>query len=201
MFQEMHGCADDLHTDILTVKNASGVAMNSMGTIQACLSRGNLEYKTTLHVYEDLKGAILSRNGLKKLEFLPKDWPQQAINQIYKQDQMQPNVEADKAALMAEFSDVFSDDSPQPMRGPAMEIKLKDVVKPFCVGGARAIPYAYREQVKTQLDKMVADGIIEPVTEPSEWCHPRRGRRRGSWVPGTPPPFCCRPRFSLCDKD
>ena len=26
--------------------------------------------------------------------------------------------------------------------------------------------------MKGQLDTMVADGIIEPVSEPSDWCHP-----------------------------
>ena len=37
---------------------------------------------------------------------------------------------------------------------------------------AQPIPYAFREQVKAQLHYKVANKIIEPVTEPSEWCHP-----------------------------
>ena len=43
---------------------------------------------------------------------------------------------------------------------------------PVCVHNARPIPFAFPEQVKQQLDDMTAYGIIEPVTEPSEWCHP-----------------------------
>ena len=53
-----------------------------------------------------------------------------------------------------------------------MDIVLEPDAKPHRVYTARPIPYAYRDQVKEQLDTMVADGIIEPVSEPSDWCHP-----------------------------
>ena len=53
-----------------------------------------------------------------------------------------------------------------------MDILLKPDAVPSCVSGPRVIPYAYRDQVKSQLDEMVATGIIESVSKPSEWCHP-----------------------------
>ncbi|XP_069994141.1 uncharacterized protein [Penaeus vannamei] len=35
------------------------------------------------------------------------------------------------------------------------------------------IPFAYRDQVKEELDSLVQQGIISPVSDkPSEWCHP-----------------------------
>ena len=58
------------------------------------------------------------------------------------------------------------------MTGPPMDIRLHPDATPACAHHARPTPYAFREQVKEQLDDMVANEIIEPVTEPSEWCHP-----------------------------
>ena len=58
------------------------------------------------------------------------------------------------------------------MHGPAMNIELQADAKPSCVHSSRAIPYAFRDQIKASLDEMVADHIIEQVSEPSSWCHP-----------------------------
>ena len=169
---EMNGNTGDLQPDTVSVKNASGVAMSSLGTVSAILSHGDHVSSTTLHVYKDVKDAILSRKGLKALAFLPMDWPQQIIARVSHQEQGMPNIADDKAALMKEFSDVFSDDTPKPINASPMEMLLKGEAKPYSIKGARSIPYAFREKVQAQLKKMVEGGIIEPVTEPYEWCHP-----------------------------
>ena len=73
---------------------------------------------------------------------------------------------------MEEFADVFADSPLKPMKGPPMDIDLRPDAVPSRVHAPRAIPYDYRNQVKTQLDGMVGEGIIESVTEPSaDWCH------------------------------
>ena len=53
-----------------------------------------------------------------------------------------------------------------------MKIELQDGAVPYFVNGARPIPFAQRETVKKMLDDMVQQGIIAPVTGPSDWCHP-----------------------------
>ena len=58
------------------------------------------------------------------------------------------------------------------MQGAPMDIVLNLDATPHCVNGARPVPFAYRDQLKGQLDDMLAKNIIEPVCEPSEWCHP-----------------------------
>ena len=77
-----------------------------------------------------------------------------------------------KTQLLEEFSDVFSDGPVPPMKGAPMDIVLRDGAKPYRSTHVRSIPMAYRDQVKKQLDDMVRDGVIEPVHEPSDWCHP-----------------------------
>ena len=44
--------------------------------------------------------------------------------------------------------------------------------KPFCVHTARAVPFAYRDKLKAELDLLQRQGIIAPVTKPTEWCAP-----------------------------
>ena len=76
---------------------------------------------------------------------------------------------------MEEFKDVFEESTLKPMTGKPMHIHMKPVPpgeKPRQSLTARAIPHAYREQAKQELDKMVNEGIIRPVSEPTEWLSP-----------------------------
>ena len=44
--------------------------------------------------------------------------------------------------------------------------------RPFCVRTPRVIPFAYRDKLKAELDVLLEQGIIAPVTQPTEWCAP-----------------------------
>ena len=45
---------------------------------------------------------------------------------------------------------------------------LVDNAKPFCVSTPRSIPFAYWDKLQAELDLLLAQGIIVPVTEPTE---------------------------------
>ncbi|KAF0296550.1 hypothetical protein FJT64_006005 [Amphibalanus amphitrite] len=49
------------------------------------------------------------------------------------------------------------------MTGGPMRIELKDDARPTAVTAARSIPFAYRDQAKRQLDKLIEAGIIVEV--------------------------------------
>ena len=49
---------------------------------------------------------------------------------------------------------------------------MKDDAEPFCVTTPRRITFAYRAPLQKLLKKRVAQDFIEPVSGPSEWCHP-----------------------------
>lgn len=58
------------------------------------------------------------------------------------------------------------------MEGESFHIELTGETKPFCVKTPRAIPFAYREKLKSELETLQSQGIITPVTYPTDWCAP-----------------------------
>jgi hypothetical protein len=58
------------------------------------------------------------------------------------------------------------------MDGPEMVINLKNDAVPYYVNGAWPIAFADCPKVKQQLNELQDKGIIEPMTEPSEWAAP-----------------------------
>ncbi|UYV81614.1 hypothetical protein LAZ67_20001709 [Cordylochernes scorpioides] len=60
------------------------------------------------------------------------------------------------------------------MQGPPMSIELVKDAVPCKRYRAYNVPFHWRDPVKTQLDTMLAKGIIEqvPVGEAIDWCHP-----------------------------
>lgn len=57
---------------------------------------------------------------------------------------------------MEEFKDVFeSSEELKPMKGEPMKIHLKNEYTPFALHASRNIPFAWRDDVKDQLDNMV----------------------------------------------
>ena len=73
--------------------------------------------------------------------------------------------------LIKKYPTVF-DGQVRVMDGELFSIKLRDDAKPFCANAPRLISYAYRDKVRQELDSLQSQGIIEPVTHPSEWCAP-----------------------------
>jgi transposase InsO family protein len=67
-------------------------------------------------------------------------------------------------------SSVFGDSGR--MKGQPVEIELEENVKPFHINTPRRVPFPLLEKVKAELERMEATGIIEKVTEPTEWCSP-----------------------------
>ena len=84
-----------------------------------------------------------------------------------------------KAFFLKEYKDVLMSradllNSPlKPMAGPPMRIHLREDAQPFAIHTPRQIPLAFQEEVKKELQSMVAQGIIAPAGDnPSPWCHP-----------------------------
>ncbi len=58
------------------------------------------------------------------------------------------------------------------MKGEHIKIQLNEGAKPFHCNTARRIPIPYMPKVKEELKRMEESGVIEKVTEPTDWCSP-----------------------------
>jgi hypothetical protein len=130
--------------------NSPGGPVTAIGEFQAVTQfRGNTyEFRT---IVVDRPGSnLLSRSVSVKTGLIP-DGPclEEIQNDIY--------GTAEKIGLM----------STDPV-----QIKLREDASPHCMYIARKVPFPQMEAVKTELDRMVKNGVIRPITEPTEWCAP-----------------------------
>ena len=58
------------------------------------------------------------------------------------------------------------------MKGEQFKIVLQDNVTPCCVTKARKIPIAYKKALQDELDDLLKEGIISPVTQRTKWVSP-----------------------------
>jgi transposase InsO family protein len=58
------------------------------------------------------------------------------------------------------------------MPGEEYKILLREDAVPFAISTPRRVPFALREPLLQELQKLEADGIITPVTTPTDWCAP-----------------------------
>ena len=123
-------------------------------------------------ISRDLKNdVIISWHDLKKLEILPKNFPNR-INAMSHNDDKEINVEKFNE-LVNSYSDVIKDSlSKDPIGGRKMKLELKRDAQPRKVLTARRLPKHYEEDGKKIIENLLKDGIIEKQTEPSEWLSP-----------------------------
>lgn len=60
----------------------------------------------------------------------------------------------------------------KPIFGEPVKIVLKEGAQPYSVNVARRIPIPLMDEVKTELDRMEAAGVIEKINTPTDWCAP-----------------------------
>ena len=56
--------------------------------------------------------------------------------------------------------------------GKPIHIELHNNVVPYHIGAPRRVAIPYLEPLKAELERMQNMGVIRPVDQPTEWCHP-----------------------------
>lgn len=166
---------------------ADGKQLTCIGILPVYLCLGDKKTKVELVVVAEVKGCLLSWYHAIELGILPKCFPNQ-INVINKETESneaaemppicsdkQPSAEVRKQhekLLRTTFKSVFDVKTElKPMKGKPMKILLKEDAIPFALTAARSIPFAWKSQIKSQLEDMIKKKIIAEVTEPTDWCH------------------------------
>ena len=74
--------------------------------------------------------------------------------------------------LLSEFSDVLIYETVPKMKGEKFRVYVQPDAMPFAVKAPRTIGLALKPRLWEELSKLLEDGIIEPVTEPTPWVSP-----------------------------
>ena len=108
----------------MTLRTADGTSLKSFGSIPVTLTSDGRQHVSTLHVYDGLDDALLSRQSLEALGFLPKDWPQHVLSVQPLKSPTVPlaptaaDIERIRGELLTEFADVFDASTLKPMAAP-----------------------------------------------------------------------------------
>ena len=169
--------------------------LTCIGVIPVEIRLGSRVINIEVVVVLEIKGFLLAWYHQIDLGILPESFPEQICEVSNACHPIEVNMEAtppvkssppicaDKnpsvevkatheKLLKETFKSVFETKELKPMKGKPMRILLREDAVPFALTTARKIPFAWKEKIKKQLDDMVAKKIIEPVSKPTEWCHP-----------------------------
>ena len=173
-------------------KSADGTTMNTMGRIKVTFQLGEKSICDEVHIISGIKGCLLSWQTCINLALIHPDYPKQIDCEPIPHDQPhnmsqsnrpkpkprlsliknKPTTETvTREQLIQEYSDVFTKEV-HVMPGEIFKIRLTEQAVPFNVTAPRRLPFAYREALKRELDSLVQQGIITPVTYPTDWCAP-----------------------------
>jgi transposase InsO family protein len=159
---------DNLRRKNDVVYAVNNLTINILGRTEFLVRYGQIDLKVTFLVSDEYKETLLSLDTCKKLGIVPRDFPNQNLNYI-------SNVKVTdmKEQLLKEFQDVFDIKGKlKPMKGKPIHIELTPDAKAFRVNGPRPIPIPLRENAKKLIFDLVEQGILEEVTEPTDWLHP-----------------------------
>ncbi|XP_045118162.1 uncharacterized protein LOC123508472 [Portunus trituberculatus] len=128
--------------------------LTCLGTFQSHLELGEKQTETTVTVVKEIKGALLSWYDSIALGILPENFPAQinAIQQPKKRRCQEQKVEPRSLSAAPSSAE--------------LPTRHRHITAP------RTIPYAWRQDIKHQLDELLDKDIIEKVDYPTDWCHP-----------------------------
>ena len=187
--QKLGANVDNLKPSSHKLYAADRKKLTCLGVIPVTLKLGEQTTDANLVVVSEIKGFLLSWYHAKELKILPECFPEQ-ICKVSEQDvrneirPTKPPICPDKypsiktrqeheRQLKENFKSVFEiEEKLQPMQGKPMRILLTEDAIPFALTSPRSLPFAWKEQIKNQLDEMLQKNIIKEVTGPTDWCHP-----------------------------
>ena len=135
-----------------------GQKQTPSGTISSVV-----EYKRKLHLVEffivDAQKPVLGLSTCVEMGLIKR------VNDLSKIT----NKSGDPKILIKQYGDVFS--GLGSVTDVEYDIKTNPNVTPV-VTPPRKVPYALRDKLKEALDSLIKEGVIESVTEPTEWVNP-----------------------------
>ena len=133
------------------LRGRGGTTLSVVGTFRATLTYKERQICETVLVLEDQLYSLLSKKACEDLGLIAR------IGEVNTQP----------TNFIGEFPQLFSGLGKLETR---YQIKLNPNVKPVCLYTPRKIPHPLLPKVKNEIDSMLRQGVISPVTVPTEWC-------------------------------
>ena len=171
LLKQLNEHKHNLLSSNVTSRAVNDTTMNPMGKIPITLTLGTHRHTEMFHIYPRVTATVLSWKAAKGLTILPKNYPNPASTVTPQIAITTVNKPAPLLNIQREFPAVF-DGRIKTMDGEKFHITLTEDAKPFCVNTPRTIPFAFRDKLKVELELLQEQGIIAPITEPTEWCSP-----------------------------
>lgn len=154
-----------LHPSPWKLKDYSGQNVGVIGQVNVHVKYGNFKGVLPLIISQGNRNSLLGRNWLHSLSI--------EVNGVLNLSSQESNsiskAKEEIKSVRQEFSDVFSQDLGC-YKGLPVELKLNQNVNPIHLR-ARPIPFALQGPVEEELNKLVKQGVIEPV-QSSPWATP-----------------------------
>ncbi|XP_066982187.1 uncharacterized protein [Macrobrachium rosenbergii] len=150
-------------SDTLRLRNPDDRDFNGsvLGSMQATMTYGNESTTGWINVMSNLSRPLLSWSHAQALRIVPQEFPQQIPK---KSEQGQVKHVSQNNSLPQPSSS-----SGSPSRKSSADI-MSELLQQF---PDVQVPYSWQEDVKSELEALVTQGIIAPAGgQPSVWCHP-----------------------------
>lgn len=138
------------------LRTYTGEAIQTLGRIEVEVSINNQTKQLSLEVVQGSGPSLLGIYWLEKLQI---DWTQ--VYQLRSNDQLQ--------TVLGQHKEVFQDQLGC-IEGVKAQLHVKAGAQPKFVR-ARNLPFALREKVENELERLVESGVITPVQH-AEWATP-----------------------------
>ena len=143
-----------LEASKIKFRTFTGEIVPTLGETKVYVAYDNQVAELPLFVVAGNKPCLLGRNWLQTIHL---NWP--TILKLTPSPMSKPNEGLGQ--VLDQYSEVF-DNSLGTMKGAKAHIYLKDDVEPkFCK--PRPVPYALKDRIEQELDRLVQEGILEPV--------------------------------------
>ena len=136
------------------LRGPGGTKMPVKGTFRAILRSRDKNIEETVYVMENQPHSLLSRDACVKLGLIMR--AEESV------DEVKPSPD-----FRSEFPNLFKGLGKMKTE---YHISLEPDANPVCLFTPRKVPHPLLPKVKEELDRMVQQGVISPVTEPTSWC-------------------------------
>ena len=148
---ESFGAGKELQPGEKVLKRPGNTTLSILGLFQACLKYKDREIQESLYVIKGQQNALLSGSACSRLCL---------VMRLH-------NVTPAKPDFVKEFLTLFKGLG---KLSESYSIKLRPCIQPMCIYTARKIAHPLLSKVKTEIDRMLAEGVISPVDGPTDWC-------------------------------